>query len=146
MSAQQKLLDAIDRLEELVAEGAPARPPTWRAQAEQALVQIEHALNKHAREIAKADGQLVIVDRPLVPSPTAQHRGRQLQSDLHYLRDETRALRQRIHASAPEMGAGVDVTSFCKLVRHLVEALERFENREASLILESVNTDIGAGD
>ena len=145
MSAQQKLLEAMNRLQKATAESVADREPAWRQQVEDMLAQLEDAVPRHAQEIAATDGELVDVDRPLIPSPTLQHRGAHLGQELDRLLEETRSLRRELQDPASLVNEP-DSKRFCQRAHQLVQDLERCESQEAALIQESVTTDIGAGD
>ena len=92
-------------------------------------------------------------------------RAAELRRELDGFAEETRTLRTRAQGAAqafgvtgnpanlagalpvaPEAGAVPDFGMFRERTRKLLEALKHYEDEEARLILESVNTDIGAGD
>ncbi|HZU36769.1 MAG TPA: hypothetical protein VFA18_12700 [Gemmataceae bacterium] len=145
MSVQQKLLHAMAELEKATANPVTGSGQAWSQYVDKVLAELEDALRRHAQEIAGADGQLVAVDRPLIPSPTLQHRGAHLAEELHSILGQTQSLRREFRELAP-VANQPQRELFCQRARQLVQDLERCESQEADLIQDSVTTDIGAGD
>lgn len=140
---------AIDQLERALSARAGAREPGWRTAVDQALAGLEQTVRHHARTLMPDDGKLIDVDRPRIPSPGVSRKAGELHGELCRFMDESRALRARLNASIAAGTANSgdpDLNTFLRRAKQLVEALQRYEDEEAHLILDSVNTDIGAGD
>ena len=120
---------------------------------------------QHAATLEAPDGRVVDVDSARLPSPTMSRRAAKLHEELDRFLDETRALRTKVRGVAPgqgsadnpsalagaltvapEAGAIPDFGVFWTRAQELLNALNRYEEQEANLILDSVTTDIGAGD
>jgi hypothetical protein len=161
---RDNIMAAIDQLEQVVNECTVAGIGDSGGLA-RALAQVEDTVRRHAVTLAPADGDLVDVESPRLPSPVMSRRTDNLREELHDLLHEARALRDGVQknavpsemaqhpetpagalAAAPEAGAAPDFALFCRRARELVEHLERYENQEAAVILDAVDTDIGAGD
>jgi hypothetical protein len=138
------LVAAMNRLEQVLGDESSRRDEEWLGCADEALRTVEESVRLHLPTLRPADGKLIEVDRPRLPSPMVSRRADELYGELHGFLNETQALRTMLHgsdgSSAPNFGA------FRQRARQLVEALQQYEEEEANLILESVNTDIGAGD
>jgi hypothetical protein len=160
-----QLLTAIDQLEHILSQDSTNREAPWFFRMEQALAAVEQALRQHSANLEGPDGRVLDVDRPRIPSPGVVRRAGELQDGLHDLLKQTQALRARLQQAtpasgfpshpeetagalpvAPEAGALADFGILCQRARSLVENLRRYENEEVDLILETVNTDVGAGD
>jgi hypothetical protein len=141
MSAKtDNLVAAVAELEHVLDETAGARGPDQSARLGHALGALEEAARRHARVLHQPDGLVGAVDRPRLPSPAVDRETAHLAQELDQLLHDIRELRGR----APQTGA--DHAALFRRARQLAEALERFEAREAHLILESINLDLGAGD
>jgi hypothetical protein len=66
----------------------------------------------------------------------------QLHRELDELHREASALRGRVAGSGP----APDVGPLCARARRLLDCLGKYNEEEARVILDSINTDIGAGD
>jgi hypothetical protein len=156
------IVAAIEQLEQVVNECTVAEIGD-AGSLERALARVEETVRHHAVTLTPAGGDLVDVDSPRLPSPVMSRRTEELRQELHDLLQEARALRGRVHKPpaaparhpdnlagalpvAPEAGAVPDFALFCRRARELVQHLEHYENEEAAVILDAVQTDIGAGD
>jgi hypothetical protein len=84
----------------------------------------------------------------LIPSPGLDRRLGRLRQALGGLLEQASAIRddmRREVEQASSMGPG-SLRRFHRRAAALLLGLEEYEQEEARLILESVNTDIGAGD
>jgi hypothetical protein len=159
MAKQDPLVTAADELERAVG-GASPDP----ARAERALDAAERALMQRRPALSPADGRVVEVDRPRLPSPGVDRAVTGLRKDVGALLEQTRALRyhgREVSGAAPlgdpaalagalpvapESGAAVDRADFVLRSRELATGLRQFVEAEAHVVLDAVNTDIGAGD
>jgi len=158
-------MGAVDRLEQALSTLGTDTGSCRTPAVDRALAEVEEAARRHAETLLPADGSLVQIDRPLLPSPGVDRRAEALKQELESLRAEAGTLRQRADSLesppnpqqdpttlagalpvAPELGAVPDFSVFCARARQLLHALQHYEEEEADLILKSVNTDIGAGD
>lgn len=161
----ETLKAAAERLEKVLDENKFGPDQGWTDRVDRALADIEQAVQVHASALQPADGRIVKVDRPRLPSPGVDRRAAALRQELDELLRETTELRAKVKGVAaafgvnvnpsglagalpvaPEAGALPDFGVFRQRVKHLADGLERYEEEEAHLILDSVNTDIGAGD
>src|SRR5262249_25751065 len=94
-----KLLMAIDRLELALEAGCCG---DWRRQVGDALMMVESEARRHAPPVTPADGGVVDVDRPRLPSPGATRRAGELREDLCDLAEEARTLRDRLPDIQPQ--------------------------------------------
>jgi hypothetical protein len=131
------LVEAVRGLEQALAGGGdlPRRLGP-------ALVAVEQAVRQHER-VLDADGPRVVdIESPRIPSPIVTREVGKLHGELEELLGEARALRDRLSGGGP----APDPARLRERVRRLLEALARFDEQEARVIQETVNTDIGAGD
>jgi hypothetical protein len=152
---QYQLAASVDQLEEALASPAAGDEKRWSTLVDRALAEVQEAAHQHAAELTTPGTLLVEVDRPLLPSPGVDRRAGALHDELEGFVQEVRALRQGLRGLMPicrnstevqEVGPTVDLGAVCRRARTLVRTLEHFEEEEAALILDSVNTDVGAGD
>jgi hypothetical protein len=156
---------AVDGLRHASSADIVGHQREWAESVDQALAIAELAIRQRAAPLKPADGRVVDVDRPRLPSPTVARRTAGLRTDLNTLFTEAKALRTRAQTAArafgpapdfPEQAGGppstaraVEVPDFGALrqqVEQLAEAVEHYVDEEARLVLESVNTDIGSPD
>jgi len=156
---------SVEGLERALAERSTSPERDWAERVDQALAAVEQAVRQRSATLEAPDGRLVDIEGPRLPSPTVSRRAGKLHQELDGFLDETRALRAKLRGSAqapgtvvtpsgqagalalsPEAGAVADFGVFCKRARELLDALGHYEQEEADLILDTVTTDIGAGD
>jgi len=138
MAKTDDLVTALEQLEQAV--GAPAADPE---RVEQGLARLEQALARRTASLRSPDARVVDVDRPLLPSPGEDRKAADLQHELEDFLGQTKTLREQTRGTT---GAVADAPALRDRVRELIQAIRRHEHAEVELILDSVNTDIGAGD
>jgi hypothetical protein len=127
------------------ALGAPAEGPgVWVARLEGALIAVQRAILSQASGLGEPGGGLVGVGADQAPSPGLDRRLGRLLDDLSGLLEESRALRAGARDAA--LGDARALDGLRQRGRHLLGGLRRHEREEVRLVLESVTTDIGAGD
>jgi hypothetical protein len=144
MSAKREdLLAAVTHLERVLKH--PAGPP-GAAHLEQALANLEDVVSRHTATLRDPNALMGSdMDRPRIPSPGVDRQTRHLREELKGLLQDVRNLRTRV--PLPDSpGAWGDHANLARRARKLAEALERYEDHEVHLILDSVNTDIGSPD
>jgi len=129
MAKTSHILKAVEQLEQALGGESAGR-------IEQTLAALQEALRQRAATLKPPDDPLPDVDRPLLPSPGEDRKAAELREQVGGFLWETEALR----AQARDGGAEADA------FRERARALRNHEHAEVDLILESVNTDIGAGD
>jgi hypothetical protein len=159
---QANLHDATSRLEQALT-ATVAAATDWGRGLTQALADTEEAARQHAAELLAADDFLVAIDRPLLPSPAVMRRAIGLRRQLEGFRTELQALREKVGdallispdpidgmaevvALDQEPDLRTDLRTFCRRACAVLQALQHYAKQEAALILESITTDIGAGD
>src|SRR5207249_4089013 len=65
---------AIDQLEHALAARTAGREMAWRAAVDQSLAGLEQTVRQHAKTLLPADGKIIDVDRPRIPSPGVSRR------------------------------------------------------------------------
>jgi hypothetical protein len=160
----ENLLAAIQGLEHVV-DGNTGQGQEQGATLDPALATLEKAVRQHADALRLPDGLIGPMDRPRIPSPGLDRRTQELREELTHILADIQGLRTRASVQgqvpavsggpgnlagalpvAPEAGAVADHAVLIQRARQLSQALEEFENKEADVILEAVNTDVGAGD
>ena len=159
------LLVAIEELERVLSSPAGSDPAGGTARLERALGGLEQAVRRHADALREPDGLVGQIDRPRVPSPGLDRHTEHLRAELAHFLEDIRTLRSRARAEgqlprrsadptnlagalpvAPEAGALAKQGVLVQRARQLAQALERYEDEEADLLLDTVNTDIGSPD
>ncbi len=138
---RDNILAAVGDLERTLDEAEVG--PDRQQRLEHALAAVEQAVRRHAESLDASGGNLVDIDSPRIPSPTVTREVGGLRQELEGLLDEVSALREKLSASgasAPDFGP------YRQRARHLAAALERYDEEEARVIQEAVNTDVGAGE
>jgi hypothetical protein len=162
---RDRFVASIERLEQALAGPSAGNERGWRNRVDQALAEVAVTARQHAASLEGPDIPLVDVDRPLLPSPGVARRSEELRQQLDGFALETQALRIKLRAMppaaeapanvanlagalpvAPDLAAAVDFGVFRGRARKLCQALEHYEEEEAALILDSINTEVGAGD
>jgi hypothetical protein len=158
------LMAAIVDLER-VLDGTAADERGRTTDLDRALAGLEEAVRRHADALRGPEGLVGNVDRPRIPSPAVDRHTERLRQVLAQILRHIQGLRVKARAEgqdpavsgdpatlagalpvAPEAAALADHGVLVQRARQLARALERFENEEADLMLDSVNMDIGAGD
>jgi hypothetical protein len=130
---------ALGQLEKILGEPA-GQGQGWSGRVDAALARLEGELRREATELKAPDGPVPDVDRPLIPSPGEDRKAAHLRDELEDFLQEIQALRSQAR------DGGSTVEPLRERGRELVQAVRRHEHAEVDLILDSVNTDIGAGD
>jgi hypothetical protein len=123
---------------------APIDPGTWAAHLEESLARVQKAILSNARGLEVPGGGLVDVGADQSPSPGLDRRVERLLDDLGCLLEETRSARASAHHAAE--GAPLALDHLRDRSQQLLEALRKHEQEQARVVLESVTTDLGAGD
>jgi len=134
------IMSAVENLERALTETPDGRAEMWAAEVDRALSDIRRSVKERDAELKTRGGQLVDVDRPLLPSPTMDRHVNDLRHELDGVLEEVASLRLQARNGNPELGA------FRQRAQRLLTILRSFEQQEGALIQEAVNTDIGGGD
>ena len=140
MAKTVDILMALEQLERALDTGTSGQQGAWASCSEQKLTQLQQALQRHAAQLNTPNGPLPDVDRPLLPSPGEDRKATALQHELEQFLKEVETLRAQTRDLGPSAGA------LRQRVRELAAAVRRYEHAEVDLILDTVTTDIGAGD
>jgi hypothetical protein len=101
---------------------------------------VAQAVRRHAEHLQTPEGGVVDVDSPRVPSPWLDRRVEHLHDELNALLQEVGTLRAQLRWHA------ADLDPILSRAGVVAEALRRYDEDEAELIQESINTEVGAGD
>jgi hypothetical protein len=142
------LLTAMAELERALAEHSGGRERAWAERVDRALAAVAQAVQRHHATLQAPGGGVVDVASGRVPSPGVDRQLAALYEELEGVLGEATALRARLQRALASAAAGevLDFALFRRRATALLEALGRYEAEEADLILDSVTTDIGAGD
>lgn len=135
-SRNDALTLALDRLRRALARDIAGREQEWAQTAAEALSGVEAALRQHTAAANRPDGALAEVDNT---RPT-------LARQASALRDEYGALLKQVTMLKQEVQSAADLGLFRRHAEEFLTGLEQSKEAEASLVLESLNTDLGAGD
>jgi hypothetical protein len=132
-------------LEQALAPAPAEAPPIWIARMDRALAGVEQAASGRRSSFAKENKLSEVSD--LIPSPGLDRRLGRLRQELGTLVEEAGAIREamRQEVEKPRVAAA-SLRRFHRRAARLLLGLEQYELEEGRLLLDSVNTDIGAGD
>jgi ABC-type transporter Mla subunit MlaD len=149
MRARKETLSAAVTNLEQALRGAAPWSRAWALLVEQALTSVEQAVRRQDTFLAATDGNVVDVESGLANSPGMERRLAHLHEELAGFLGEVDTLRKRVQRVLEGGAAEVPPSPFDNFHRRaeaLLDALQGYEQEEAQLIQESVNTDIGGGD
>lgn len=133
-------LDAVLAVEDALAEPTPGREVDWLQRVHDALDALAGALDAQAGGDAKASSLLSeIAD----DEPRLRPRIQRLRQEHQDLRAAAASLRQQIDHH-PD--AGVDVADIRDRLAALARRIRQHRAREADLVYEAVNINLGIGD
>ena len=133
-------LDALHVLEAALAEPAPARTSAWLDNVRAALHTLADALDTQAHGDSEAASLLseIATDEPrLLP------RIERLRAEHASLRDAVRDLLKGLNAGGDDR---IDIADIRDRAAELARRLRHHRAREADLIYEAVNLNLGTGD
>ena len=150
---QDALALSLDQLQQTLAANDSGREQQWAEAVGYALARLEGALRKHRTAARRSDGPLAQVDHT---RPTLARQADDLRSDYDAFLSQILVLREQIQHSAQafapssglaaEVGRVLDISAIREQSKEILVGLQKDRQAETNLILESVNTDIGAGD
>ena len=161
--AKEVLLPAAEQLEEVLAHDVAGRERDWAEQVGAALRQLEEALVQHQADCESPGGMFageVDLKRPSLVRQVSELRREHIDflAATKALRGDAVKVAQTFAAPPaaatdatllpkPSPAAGIpDFGALRKRGEELVAALGRHRRQENDLVLESVTTDLGAGD
>jgi hypothetical protein len=156
------LLPPLEHLEQTLAEQAAGREHEWARRVADALAGVEQALRQHAAEAEAPAGLFAKVD---LTRPTLARQAGELRAEHATLLERVNALQAEVRNAAkvfqpqadsraqtdalPEPVKASAIPDFGAIRQSLAQFLadlRRHRDQEVGLVLESVTTDIGAGD
>jgi hypothetical protein len=160
MTMREDLLaQPMERLEEALSAPVAGCERTWAEQVGKALNEVEQAVQQHAAAAEDTDGLFPQVD---LIRPTLVRRMHELRAEHTDLLEELGTLRTSVARAAdafrpgelslgalPPTRLGSSVPNFNALrqqAQEFLTTLQHHRDAEGELALESVNTDLGAGD
>ncbi len=158
----EALLRSLEELRRVSAGEVAGRERTWAEEVGRALACVEQGLGQHLTRAQTPDGPLAEIDDT---RPSLVRQAGELCQEESDLLEQCRALQKEVQWAAGAFSASADnfaqtavvpkgngaggVPDFGALRERLerfVEGVEKAKATEAGLVLESVNTDLGAGD
>ena len=140
--AKDALLQAIQTLEQALAEQSAGCERAWAGRVDQALAAAEQALRQENTEARSTKGgpfKAVDMTRPSLVRRVGELR-HQLAADV------SQAAELRSEVQAAGRGGALDCAALRHHVQEFVHALRQLKEGEIDLVQESVTTDLGAGD
>jgi ABC-type transporter Mla subunit MlaD len=153
------LVPAQQRLGRAIEAAVTGRERAWAEAMNDALGEVERALRQHPALAQNMGGASAQIDRT---RPSLARQAQKLNEEQKELLQRVMDLRGKAQAAARIFGSdvnpsqpagaanGTDSIPDFGTIQHLAEecqaGLQRILDAEAGLVLESVNTDIGAGD
>jgi hypothetical protein len=133
-------LAALRALEDAVAAPAPGREDRWLERVVSALDQLSAALGAQAGGDADTASLLSAIAGD---EPRLKPRIDRLRQEHDDLRAATGSIRQQI---APTTGLGIDTADIRDRLASIARRFRQHRAREADLIYEAVNVNLGVGD
>jgi hypothetical protein len=146
---RHSLLAALTELKRALPACDSGTPQEWAPRIMQALARLEQAVRRKEATLEAPGGELIDIDRGQIPSPGLDRHVDDIREELSALYHEASDLRRGLQHALEEAPHGLSPEvneDFRASVAALAKGLERCEQEEARLVLETVNTDIGAGD
>jgi chromosome segregation ATPase len=137
---RRRSLDALHGLEADAERPSPGRELDWLAHVGRALASLATSLDAQARNSLLANSPLSDIERD---EPRLRNRVVQLRERYRNLLREVDRLRDELAALTPER---TDIADLRRRVDGLAAELRYQRAREADLIYEAYNVDLGVGD
>lgn len=134
-----RLLFAIHRLEACLGQAAPGREEAWQQEVQQALQLLSVAM-RESQDCVSSDGGLVESIR--FEKPFLAGRIASLQAEFEDLRGQIQSTRKRLAESVLEF----DFADMRQQIAGILTALRQHQAKEADLVYEAINVDLGVGD
>ena len=134
----------LDRLHQALTTESVGRQQQWMEAVGDALARLEGALRQHQAAAWHPDGPLAEIDQT---RPTLARQTDELRSDYDDYLQQLLTLREQVRRTAQAGPSdGVDLAALRQQAEQFLAGLQKKWETETKLLLESVNTDIGAGD
>lgn len=151
-ASEDTLVRSLDHLHQALAADSAGCEREWAQAVGDALAGLEAALRQHRKAARRPDGPLAEVDQT---RPTLARQADELRSDHDEFLRQLIALRELVRQAAQASpadssrrsgGGRVEVSAIREQAEQILAGLQKNWHEETNLVLESVNTDIGAGD
>jgi hypothetical protein len=137
---RERSLHALHDLELQAGSAAPGREHDWLQDVLRALGSLEAVLATQHENSTGSDSMLSEIQRD---EPRLHNRVVQLRRDYNDLRRAVSDLRMQLAIAPPD---GLDVVDVRQRLDRLATELRLLRAREADLVYEAYNVDVGAGD
>lgn len=133
-------LAALQALEEALAGPTPGRHQPWLQRVVAALDTLDAALDTQQSTDSETSSLMSEIARD---EPRLVPRIERLRQEYHDIRVALRSLRDQI---APDGDVEVDVADVRDRLSSIARRYRQHRSREADLVYEAINVDLGAGD
>lgn len=146
---RDELVPPVEHLKKAVAAESSGNDRAWSQQLSDALAELEEAMRRHVAEAEAPAGIYAEVD---LTRPSLVREVGELRREHAVFADQLADLRLQLQRAARGMPErpGTDpasgLSAIRQAVRDFVTALEQHRAHEAGVLIESVTTDLGAGD
>lgn len=137
---RQASLDALHILEDALGSPSPGREPEWLSQV---ITTIDALLGALDAQAANDRETVSILSEIAVEEPRLQPRVERLRREHDDMVDALRSLREQI---TPAVNLPVDAADIRERMASIGRRLRQHRAREADLVYEAVNIDLGVGD
>lgn len=132
--------DALQALEDALSEPAPGREDRWLTTVIEALEVLDSALGTQSDRDSEASS---LMSEIAADEPRLGPRVDRLRSEHADLRDSVKSLLGQI---APHPGMDIDIADIRDRLSSVARRLRQHRAREADLIYEAININLGVGD
>ena len=132
LTQRHSVLPELEELEHALEAEAPERP-----ELSAALAKIAEALRAHARDLDTSGG--LLDEKAVAARPSLGRRAEQLRAEISALEVDAEHLQH-------ELEEGHDDEALLHRTEELLAALRKHSDGEAGILLESTQTEVGAGD
>lgn len=137
------LVTPVEKLEKMLSAAAPGRERDWADRLAVNLTRFINALQRHVSETEATTGMFSKVDQT---RPSLARQVSALRRDHDSFLVSARELREELRRALRSPGPIPDLGSIRSRLEELTTALKRHREEESGLVIESVTTDLGAGD
>lgn len=136
-----RLVFAIHRLEACLGQAAPGREQAWQDEVNAALDLLLVAMDESRDCVCRDDG---LIEEIRVEKPFLANRIASLQAEFDGVVSQARALKRQLADADPN--EQICVSDLRQRTSWLLTALRHHQAKEADLVYEAINVDIGVGD
>jgi hypothetical protein len=136
-----RLVFAVHRLEACLGQAAPGRESCWQEEVNKALDLLLAAMRESRDCVCKDDGLIAEIQ---VEKPFLMRRVKNLRAEFDGLFNQASALQDQIKDAADTQQ--ISFADLRQRMDWLISGLKLHQAKEADLVYEAINVDIGVGD